>query len=94
MKDHPSVLFYYKGIDDINALPTGTWATDDDVNQKGGIILWKASNQTVPKWVHRRFPGAEVLPEILELPYKTSAKIPPLKIGIAVVSPSGEIGYQ
>ena len=68
-------------------LPQGTWATDDDLYQKGGIILWDATEQTVPDWVHHRFPGAEVLPKILELPYKTSAKIPPLRIGIAIVPP-------
>ena len=89
MKDRPHVHFYWENIADINALPTGTWSTDEDVNQKGGIILWNASEPNVPDWVYRRFPRAEVLPEILELPYKTSAKIPPLRIGIAIVSPSG-----
>ena len=110
MKDRPSVLFYYEGLEDTQGIPTGTWATDEDVNQKGGIILWQASklpevrsklfsgirvgNETTevqdlptPEWVHRRFPKAEVLPEILELPYKTGARIPPLRIGIAVIPP-------
>jgi len=86
MKDRPSVHFYYDGIDDLNTQPTGTWSTDEDVNQKGGIILWEATEQT-PDWVHRRFPNAEVLSEILELPYKTGAKIPLLRIGIAIVPP-------
>jgi hypothetical protein len=67
MKDHPSVHFYYNNIEAPKALPTGTWSTDEDVNHKGGIILWNASEQP-PDWVHRRFPRAEVLPEILELP--------------------------
>ena len=87
MKDRPSVLFYW-GIGNPNAVPTSTWATDEDVNQKGGIILWEAAEQ-VPDWVLRRFPNAEVLPEILELPYKTSANVPPLQIGIAIVPPPG-----
>jgi len=110
MNDRPSVLFYYGGLEDPAGVPTGTWATDEDVNQKGGIILWQASKPSdvrlklfsgirlrqeasasndvqVPEWVHRRFPRAEVLPEILELPYKTGAKIPPLRIGIAVIPP-------
>jgi hypothetical protein len=47
-------------------------------------MLWDAAEQ-IPDWVHRRFPRAEVLPEILELPYKTGAKIPPLQIGVALV---------
>jgi hypothetical protein len=88
MKDRPSVHFYYNGIANLQTLPTGTWSTDEDVNQKGGIILWNVLESTVPGWVHRRFPRAEVLPEILELPYKTRAKIPPLKIGMAVVPPA------
>jgi len=86
MKDRPSVHFYYYDIGNPDAQPTGTWSIDEDVNQKGGIILWNASEQ-LPDWVHRRFPNAEVLPEILELPYKTSAKIPPLKLSIAIVPP-------
>ena len=114
MKNRPSVLFYYGGLEDPEGVPTGTWATDDDVNKKGGIILWKASGPSevrtelfpgirlpqetveswdlpVPDWVHRRFPRAEVLPEVIELPYKTGADIPPLRIGIALVPPpSGE----
>jgi len=105
MKDRPSVHFYYDTIDDPQALPTGPWSTDGDVNQKGGIILWEAAPRArgqvfggllereqaldipVPDWVHDRFPNAEVLPEVLELPYKTGANIPPLRIGIALVPP-------
>jgi len=87
MKDRPSVLFYYGGIETPNTLPTGTWATDDDVNQHGGIILWGESGEPVPDWVHRRFPNADVLPEILEVPYKTRATIPPLKLRMAIVPP-------
>ena len=87
MKDHPSVHFYYPDMESQNTLPTGTWSTDEDVNQKGGILLWDVPDQSVPDWVHRCFPKAEVLSEPLVLPYKTGAKIPPLKIGIAVVPP-------
>ena len=91
MKDHPSVLFYYGGLDDRKVLPAGTWATDDDVNRKGGILLWDASalsKPTAPRWIRHRFPKAEVLPDILEMPYKTAANIPPLRIGVALVPPS------
>jgi 4-amino-4-deoxy-L-arabinose transferase-like glycosyltransferase len=87
MKCRPSVHFYYGGIEIPDAMPTGTWSTDDDVNRKGGLIFWDASEQGVPDWVHRRFPQAEVLPEILVLPYKTGAKISPERIGMAVVLP-------
>jgi hypothetical protein len=86
MRDRPSVHFYFSGLDNPSAIPTGTWSTDEDVNQKGGIILWHASEQT-PDWVHLRFPRAKVLSEILELPFNTRANVPPLRIGIALVPP-------
>ena len=60
---------------------------DEDVNQQGGIILWEAADQTIPDWVHRRFPKSEVLPDILELPYKTGVNPPLLRIRIALVPP-------
>lgn len=93
MKDRPTVHFYWEGIDRNDALPTGTWSTDEQVNRCGGIILWDAKvlpESAVPEWVHRRFPRAEVLPEILELPYKTGAKVPPTRLGIAVIPPGSE----
>ena len=86
MKDRPSVHFYYGRLDDPNLLPRGQWSSDEEVNRKGGILLWDASEQ-IPVWVHRRFPKAEVLPETLELPYKTNARIPPLRLHIAVIAP-------
>jgi hypothetical protein len=95
MKDRPSVHFYNDTINgdtiaDMEALPVGTWSTDKDINQLGGIILWEisqSSEQLVPDWVHRRFPRAEVLPEILKIPYKTSPSTPLLNIGVAIVPP-------
>ncbi|MDR0328015.1 MAG: glycosyltransferase family 39 protein [Planctomycetaceae bacterium] len=91
MRDRPSFHFYYFGnMSSPDAIPMGEWSTDEDVNQKGGIVLWEeSSGSTVPDWVHRRFPKAEVLPEPLVLPYKTGADIPPLRIGIAIVPPPG-----
>jgi hypothetical protein len=90
MKNRPSVHFYYKDIEFPDTLPTGTWSTDEDVNQKGGMILWEVQepNAPAPDWVVRRFPKAEALPETLELRYKTGADIPPLRIGIAIVPPA------
>ena len=72
-------------------LSQGTWADDNDLNQKGGMIVWERNDDdnSMPESLRHRFPTADVLPEILELPYKTSAKIPPLRIGIAIVPPPG-----
>jgi hypothetical protein len=96
MRDRPSLHYYWNiydgGISDMNAKPTGTWATDANVNQKGGMIVWDISENNepdnyVPAWVHKRFPNAEVIADPIILHYKTSAKVPPLKIGVAVVPP-------
>lgn len=97
MRDRPSVLFYWAGLNDPEALPAGTWADDMDVNRRGGIIVWQIKPKKKdgeiavrePPFLRMRFPTAEVLPEVLELPYKTGAPIPPLRIGVAVVPPPG-----
>jgi hypothetical protein len=92
MKDRPSYHFYYfSGVQALDAIPMGEWSTDEDVNTKGGLVLWDVSgipDESVPEWVHRRFPRAEALPERLVLPYKTGANIPPLTIEIAIIPPS------
>ncbi|MDR2169424.1 MAG: hypothetical protein LBP59_04710 [Planctomycetaceae bacterium] len=68
------------------------WATDEDVNRKGGMIVWNISeiseaDNYVPDWVYKRFPKAKTIPEPIILSYKTRAKVPPLKIGVAIVPP-------
>ncbi|MDR1480196.1 MAG: glycosyltransferase family 39 protein [Planctomycetaceae bacterium] len=92
MKNRPSVHFYWQGIESPDAKPTGTWSTDEDVNQKGGMIIWTIPNNCdpnsyVPDWVHKRFPNAEVLAEPIILYYKTRAKVPPLKAKVAIITP-------
>jgi len=96
MKDRPSVHFYYDGISDPQAKPTGTWSQDADVNKQGGLILWlstdgnaqvEADRPPVPEYVARRFPRAEVLPETLTLRYQTGANVPPVKVGVAMIPP-------
>ncbi|MDR1053297.1 MAG: glycosyltransferase family 39 protein [Planctomycetaceae bacterium] len=96
MRDRPRLHYYWNIYDgDIacpTSKPTGTWATDEDFNQKGGIIIWNIPDNCepttyVPDWLHRRFPNAEIIPEPIILPYKTKAKVPPLKAGVAIVKP-------
>ncbi|MCL2304912.1 MAG: glycosyltransferase family 39 protein [Planctomycetaceae bacterium] len=96
MKDRPRVLFYWHGIENRNASPTGLWANDTDVNEsRGGLVFWEISKETtdvseeVPDYVRWRFPNAVVRPEPIILPYTTSAKIPPVHIGVAII-PSSE----
>ncbi|MDR1491322.1 MAG: glycosyltransferase family 39 protein [Planctomycetaceae bacterium] len=93
MKNRPSVHFYWQGIESPDAKPTGTWSTDADVNQRGGLILWNAKNygeNKIPDYVFTRFPFAKKFPETLVLPYKTSAEIPPLNVGVAIVPPQSK----
>ena len=98
MKDRPRVLFYWTGMEKRNAPLTGLWASDADVNEKGGLVFWELlqkdfsevpeiSDEDVPDYVLRRFPNAMVQPKPIVLPYKINAKIPPVQIGVAVVPP-------
>ena len=64
-------------------LPLSTWSTDADVNRFGGLILWNA-DRGMPETLFKHFPNAKILPSF-ELAYQTSAKIPPLRVGIAIV---------
>jgi len=70
-------------------LAYGTWANDDDLNRKGGMIIWERENgeKDIPESLRQRFPNAEVLPEAPELPYKVGRKPHVLKLGIAVIPP-------
>ena len=77
-------------------LPQGTWANDNDLNQKGGMIVYErnSNEEEMPEYLRRRFPKAEVLPEKPELPYKVGNKIYTLKIGIAIVAPPGNNPHE
>jgi hypothetical protein len=69
-------------------LPQGTWANDDNLNQKGGMIVWEDDNDGMPESLRHRFPTADVLPEAPELPYKIGNETRTLKIGVAIVPPT------
>ena len=84
MKDRPRVLFYWRGIDNPKTPPTGLWASDTDVNEKGGLVFWTHADGP-PDYLFRRFPNAMVQPEPIVLPYRIGKKIPPIQIGVAIV---------
>ena len=71
-------------------VPWGTWANDDDLNQKGGMIAWErdGNEKSMPESLRHRFPTAEVLPETPDLPYKIGREIRTLNIGVAIVPPA------
>ncbi|MDR3232397.1 MAG: glycosyltransferase family 39 protein, partial [Planctomycetaceae bacterium] len=90
MKDRPTVHFYWDNIYNLNAKPTGIWSEDSDINKNGGMILWDVadfSDNEMPPYVRQRFPKAEKILDNLILPYKTKAKVPPLRVGVAIVPP-------
>ncbi len=88
MRPSPSV-HAIGGFGNMDALDMPTsWSTDNDFNQRGGLIFWdlKASKGRSPKTLLKHFPQAKILPP-LTLSYETSAPVPPLKIGVAIVIP-------
>jgi hypothetical protein len=70
-------------------MPQGTWANDDDLNCKGGMIIWEIKDGEVdmPEYLRQRFPDAKALSETLELPYKVGRQSHVLRINIAIVPP-------
>lgn len=71
--------------------PIGNWASDEDLNRKGGIILWEKTdrdplNDVIPE-VKERFPNA-VFKKDLSLRFQQkNPQVPPLEVGVAVVAP-------
>ncbi|MCL2349004.1 MAG: glycosyltransferase family 39 protein [Planctomycetaceae bacterium] len=71
-----------------------TWSSDEDVNRYGGLVVWpmegNSGRENAPSWVRERFPGAKVLPPdtlVLSYPPLVQRRLPPLKVGIAVIPP-------
>lgn len=64
------------------------WFSDEVFRRRGGVILWNAdaSGLDLPEAIRARFPAAAVLPP-LTLPWQTSAPLPPLRVGIALLPP-------
>jgi hypothetical protein len=66
------------------------WLNEEDVRQRGAVVLWDQDEvgNDLPKFWRTKFPQAEVLTPI-ELPWQTGAKLPPVRLGMAVVRPQG-----
>lgn len=89
MADRPCTLIYYYGSE-VGLEPTGFWASDADVNEKGGIVIWNVPKDEndgfVPDWLYERYPNAKPCSKTFELPYQTKADVPSLRVGCAVVT--------
>jgi len=64
------------------------WTNDDDLNARGGVVLWDAAQlgDDVPAMLRQRLPRAIGQPAVV-LPYHTNAKMPPTRTGVAFVPP-------
>lgn len=65
------------------------WTTDEVFNQRGGIIIWNAvkDGSALPDAWRKRFPRASVQPGA-SFAWQTSASVPPVELGWAIVPPS------
>ncbi len=64
------------------------WVTPAKFNELGGVVVWRASDTagTPPEAIARRFPG--IVPEIPRtFEYLVNGRLPPLRIGWAIVRP-------
>ena len=64
--------------------------TDTELNTKGGVVLWNLeTGEELSRSFRARFPSARRL-EPVSIPYHLSWRLPPLRVGIALVPPSSE----
>ncbi len=82
----------------INSDPSiNTWINPEDVKKKGAILVWCISHcntsgfanpsiQGTPDYI-KEYPGAKIQ-KPLEIPRQTGAKVPPAKLGWAIVPPA------
>jgi 4-amino-4-deoxy-L-arabinose transferase-like glycosyltransferase len=66
------------------------WTSDEDFLRRGGILVWDAARwgDDPPEDLRRRYPSAEPLPP-LSLPYHYAPRLPPARVGLALIAPAG-----
>jgi hypothetical protein len=64
------------------------WTSDDDLQRRGGILLWDAARwgDDVPADLRPRYPSARPLAPVV-LPYHYASRRPPARIGLALIVP-------
>ncbi len=86
------------GSSDINRLDMGPqcsgWCSDEELLAHGGVVVWDVwgCKDDPHKVLESRFPGVEFLKKPLTIPWRTGAKIRPLRVGVAIVPPRGRNG--
>jgi hypothetical protein len=70
--------------------PHCPWTGDADVNARGGVVVWDYDQlgDTAIVYIRSRFPRAELQPPVV-LEAHTLAEVPPVRVGLAFVPPSG-----
>jgi hypothetical protein len=63
------------------------WTNDEELRQRGGIVIWEDGKDRLPDDFLQRFPSAQRLPTT-EIPYLTQAAIPPLRMAAYFVPPA------
>jgi 4-amino-4-deoxy-L-arabinose transferase-like glycosyltransferase len=78
-----------------NNFTVSPWVTADDVKKNGGVLIWciqycigRGSDEAMPDWVHD-YPADKVaIQDPIVLPRLTGAKLPPVRVGWAILSPA------
>lgn len=87
---HRPVLYSSGSMDYLVMNPADCrWTGDADLNARGGVILWDATQlgDTFPADMRPRFPRLADQPAIV-LPFATGASVPPTRVGVAFVPPA------
>ncbi len=69
-------------------LAANPWTSIEDFSRRGGVLLWYADREGpgLPASLGQHFPTAEVLAP-LTVRWQTSAPLPPVRVGLALVAP-------
>ena len=67
------------------------WAGEEEFDRQGGIWIWDDDDpdkETIIAAIKQRYPRAVFSASFL-VPYRTKAKVPPLRVSMAVIPPRG-----
>jgi hypothetical protein len=72
--------------------PACPWTSVADFRRRGGVLLWLADRDgpELPPGLRDRFPDALTLAPLV-LPWQTTAALPPVRVGMALVAPAAAV---
>ncbi|MCF0234574.1 MAG: glycosyltransferase family 39 protein [Thermoguttaceae bacterium] len=89
-----NIAVYSESEPTLDDASLGPWASDDDLNREGGVLVWldDAAAPETPKSMQNRFPRAEFV-ATLNLPYRNhNPRTPRAVVGVSFVPPSDARG--